>query len=83
MANHGGLLADPVGSDTDQPLLHGQQLRRGPAALLHRPLRHHRDCPVGQEPVGQPLEFGSGGAGQLTAQRGQYVLAGEGGRGRG
>ena len=54
MANHGGPLPDPAGGGSDQPLLHGQQLRSGPAALLQRPLGDHADGPLGHEPVGRP-----------------------------
>jgi hypothetical protein len=83
MANNGGLLADPVGGGGDQPLLHGQQFGGGPAALLQCPIRHHGHGPLGTEPVGQLLELGPGGSGEVPADGGDDVLAGEGGRGRG
>ena len=83
MGHHGGLLAGAAGGGGDQPLLDRQQLGGGPAALLQRPLGDHADRPLGQEPVGQLLELGPGGPGQLAAEGGDHVLAGEGGRGRG
>jgi hypothetical protein len=79
----GGLLAGAVPGGDDEPLLDGQQLRGGPAALLQRPVGHHRDRPLGEEPVGQLLQLDSGGAGQLAAEGGDHLLAGEGGRLRG
>jgi hypothetical protein len=83
MGHLGGLLAGAAGGGGDQPLLCGQQLRGGPAPLLDRPIGDHADRPLGQEPVGQVLELGSAGPGQLAAEGGDDVLAGEGGRGRG
>ena len=83
MGHHRGLVAGAADGRLDQPLLSGQQLRGRPAALLQRPLGHHADRLLGQEPVGQPLELGPRGAGQLPAHRSEHVLAGEGRRGRG
>jgi hypothetical protein len=83
MSDHRRLLTGPVGGRGDQLLLDGQQLGGGPAALLQRPVGHHRNRPVGQEAVGQLLELGPGGPGQLAAEGRDHLLAGEGGRGRG
>ena len=70
VGDHGRLLVGAAGGGGDQPLLDGQQLGGGPAALLQRPLRDHGHRPLGQESVGQPLELGPAGAGQL-GRRGQ------------
>jgi hypothetical protein len=83
VGDDGGLLAGATDGGGDQPLLGGQQLRGGPAALLHRPLRHHRRRPLPKEPVGQLLKLGPGGTSQLAAQGGDHLLGREGGRGRG
>jgi hypothetical protein len=80
MADHGGLLAGAAGRGSNQPLLDPEELRGGPAALLQRPLGHHGYRPLDQEPVGQLLELGPGGTGQLAAEGGEHVLAGERGR---
>jgi hypothetical protein len=80
VVDHGSLLADAADRDRDQLLLHCQELGGRPAALLQRPLRHHGYRLLGQEPVGQLLQLGSGGAGELAAEGCDYVLAGEGGR---
>jgi hypothetical protein len=83
MARHACVLAGAVDRGRDQPLLHGQELGGGPAPLLHRPLGHHRDRPLEDEPVGQLLQFGAGGAGEVGAEGGQHLGPTEGGRGRG
>jgi hypothetical protein len=80
MGHHGGLFANAAGRGGNQPLLDGEQLRGGPAALLHRPVGHHRHRPLSQEPVDQLLELDSGGTGKFTAQGGDDVVVGEGGR---
>jgi hypothetical protein len=51
MGNPGRLALRPAGGALDQPLLDGQQLGRGPAALLQRPVGDHTDRPLGQEPI--------------------------------
>jgi hypothetical protein len=49
------LFLRPAGGGVDQPLLDGQQVGGGPAALLQCPAGDHIDRPLGQEPVRQPL----------------------------
>ena len=80
MGGHGRLLARPAGGAGDQPLLDGQQVGGGPAALLQGPVGDHADRPLGQEPVRQLLQLGPSGAGQAGAEGDQDVGAGEGGR---
>jgi hypothetical protein len=80
VGDHGGLLAGAADGRGDQLLLHGEELGGRPAALLQRPLGDHGHRPLGQEPVGQVLELGPGGTGQLAAEGGDHVRAGEGGR---
>jgi hypothetical protein len=77
VGHHGRLLLGATGGRGDQPLLHGQELRGGPAALLQRPVRHHGHGPLGTEPVSQALELGSTGARELAAEGSEHVLAGE------
>ena len=48
VGDHRGLLAGAAGGGGDQPLLHGQELGGGPAALLQRPIGHHGHRPLGQ-----------------------------------
>jgi hypothetical protein len=79
MGGHGGLFVHAVGGAGDQPLLHGQQLRGGPAALLERPVGDHADRPLGQEPVRQGLELGPGRAGEAGAEGDQDIRVAEGG----
>jgi hypothetical protein len=80
VGDHGRLLLSAAGAGGDQPLLHGQQRRGGPAALLQRPIRHHGHGPLDQEPVSEVIELGPGGAGQLAAEGGEHIPPGEGGR---
>ena len=80
MRHHGGLLAGPADGRGNQPLFDSQQLGGRPAPLLQRPLGDHGHRPIGQEPVGQLLELGPGGPGQLAAQGGPAVQAGAAGR---
>jgi hypothetical protein len=80
MGHHRGVLASATGRGGDQPLFQGQEFRSRPAALLQRPLGHHRHRPFGKEPVGELLELGAAGAGQLTTHRCYHVLTGERGR---
>jgi hypothetical protein len=80
VTDHGGLFAGPAGGGSDQPPFDPEELRGGPAALLQRPVGHHRHRPFDQEPVGQPLQLDPAGAGEVAAERGDDVLAGEGGR---
>jgi hypothetical protein len=63
-----------------QPLLDGQQVGGGPAALLQGPVGDHANRPLGQEPVGQFLKLGPSGGGQAGAQEDQDVGADEAGR---
>jgi hypothetical protein len=78
MANHGRPFAGAVDRGGDQLLFHAEEFGGGPAALFQRPLGHHGHRPVGQEPVGQPLQLGAAGAGQPTANRRDQVLVAEG-----
>jgi hypothetical protein len=80
MGGHRRVLARSAGGAGDQRLLDGQEVRGGPAALLQGLVGDHADRPLDQEPVGQPLELGPGGAGQPGAEGDQDVGAGEGGR---
>jgi hypothetical protein len=80
MGDDRGVLARPAGGAGDQPLLDAKEVGGGPAALLECPVGDHADRPLGQEPVGQGLEFCPSGAGQAGAQGDQDVGAGEGGR---
>jgi hypothetical protein len=80
MGDHGRLLARPAGGARDQPLLDRQQVGSRPAAVLQGPVGDHADRPLGQEPVGQLLELGPSGAGELAAPGDQDIAAGEGGR---
>jgi hypothetical protein len=83
VGHHRRLLVGAAGGGSNQPLLDGQELGGGPAALLQRPIRHHGHRPLGTEPVREALELGPADADQLAAEGGDDVLAGEGGRGRG
>jgi hypothetical protein len=83
MAGHGGVLTGSADGAGDQPLLDGQEVGGGPAALLQGPVGDHSHCPLGQEPVDQLLQLGPSDPGQAGAQGDQDVGAGEGGRGRG
>jgi hypothetical protein len=80
MGDPGRLIPGPAGGAGDQPLLDCQQVRGGPAAVLQGPVGDHADRPLGQEPVGQRLELGPSGAGELAAPGDQDIGAGEGGR---
>jgi hypothetical protein len=83
VGDYGRLLVGAAGGGRDQPLLDGQELGGGPAALLQRPICHHADRPLGTEPVSEIFQLRPAGPGQLAAEGGDDVLAGEGGRGRG
>jgi hypothetical protein len=79
VGGHGGLLAGAVDRRGDQPLLGREQLGSGVAALAGGVLGHHADDPLGEEAVGQPLQFGRRGGGELAAESDQDLAAGEGG----
>jgi hypothetical protein len=83
VGHHRRLLVGAAGGGGHQPLLHAQQLGGGPAALLQRPIRHHRHGPLSTEPISKVLELGPADADQLATKGSDDVLAGEGGRGRG
>jgi hypothetical protein len=73
----------PAGGAPDQPLLDGQEVGGGPAALLQRSVGDHADRPLGQEPIRQRLELGPSSPGQAGTEGDQDIRTGEGGRGRG
>jgi hypothetical protein len=83
MPDHRRLLAGAAGGRSDELLLDAEEFGGGPAAFFQRPVGHHGHRLLGQEPVGQALQVGPGGAGKLAAEGNEDFLAGEGGRGRG
>jgi hypothetical protein len=80
MGRNGCLLVRPAGGTDDETLLHRQEVRGGPTALLQGPVGDHADRPLDQEPIRQLLQLGPSGPGQAGAQGDQHIRAGEGGR---
>ena len=82
MADDGGLLAGAAGGHGGQLLLDGEEVgvdrRRSSRTRSATTLTARSE----KEPIGQVLELGPAGAGELAAEGGDDVLAGEGGRGR-
>jgi hypothetical protein len=80
MGGDRGLFARPVGGAGDQLLLDTKQVGGGPAAFLQGSVGDHADRPLGQEPVGQPLQFRPSDADETSTEGDQELGAGEGGR---